>query len=114
MLSRSKGVVTPLPLWIAIRSAWCPSFSTVSLLHRRFRLEVFDVAEDRSNCQHFSIAAIAHEAISTLDVALDFELVPFLRVPDVVDGHVVMLAPEERHVAKPLPLSKHIPCSSLA
>src|SRR5262249_18107543 len=85
----------------------------VRALHRGFLLEILDVTEDRGCRQHFAIAAKAHQAIASVDIALDVEAVPFLRVTDIVDRHVVMLAPEERHLTKALSLVKHVAGGSL-
>src|SRR5262249_3988038 len=39
---------------------------------------------------------VTHDAVALHHVALDVDGVPFLSVPDIVDRHVVVLAPEER------------------
>jgi hypothetical protein len=83
-------------------------------LHRRFLLKVLEIAKDRGNRQHPAVSAIAHETIAPLDVARDFDLVPFLGVTDVIDRYVVMLAPEERDVGKSYLLSEDISRCSLA
>jgi hypothetical protein len=45
--------------------------------HRRFLLQVLKIAVDRTNCQHLVAASIAHQAIGSVDVTIDLELVPF-------------------------------------
>src|SRR6185312_7172404 len=67
------------------------------LLHRKLRLEAVDVAVDRGDGEHASLGLVAQHAVAPLDVAVDGDLVPFLGVADIIDRHVVMLAPEERH-----------------
>src|SRR5215472_10538068 len=78
------------------------------VFHRRLLLEIIDVAEDRGDREHLAVATITHEAVACFDVALNVEIVPRLGMPDVVDRHVVMLAPEERHVGKALPLAENV------
>ena len=78
------------------------------MFHRRLLLEIIDVAEDRGHREHLAVATIAHEAVACFDVALNVEVVPFLGMPDVVDRHIVVLAPEERHLGKSLPLAEDV------
>src|ERR1043166_4191990 len=77
-------------------------------LHCGFFLEVLDVAVDRCNREHLVAAAITHQAIAALDIAVDLELVPFLGMTDIIDRHVVMLAPEEWDIGKSIALSQDI------
>src|SRR5262249_50250417 len=84
------------------------SRSNGNALHRCFFLEIFHVAEDRSNGQHLVAAAIAHQAVARWDVALDVEIGPFFTLPSVIDRNVVVLAPEERNMGKSLPLPEHV------
>ena len=72
------------------------------------------VAEDRGHRQHLAITTIAHQAVARFDVAFNVEIVPFLGMPDVIDRHVVVLAPEERNLGKPLPLAEHVARRRLA
>src|SRR6202035_2273554 len=57
--------------------------------------------------------SIAHQTIARLDVAVDIDAIPLLGVADIVDRHVIVLAPKERHLRKSLFLPKHISCDSL-
>src|SRR5262249_19676075 len=82
--------------------------------HCHLLLEVLHVAKDRGYSQYLAIAAIAHQAITCREAALDFETVPFISVPDVVNGHVVMLAPEERDAGKSLFQSEYVARRGLA
>ena len=91
-----------------VRAMPVPSRIGHAAFHRPFLLEVLEVAVDRGNCQHGAVASIAHQAIAPLYVALDLELVPLLGMTDIVDWHVIMLAPEERDVGKSLALSEDI------
>src|SRR5262249_61498064 len=77
-------------------------------LHRRLFLEVVEIAIDRGDRQHLAIAAITDQTVACLDDALDVDSVPFLRVTDIIDGDVVVLAPEEGHVGEWLPLPEHV------
>src|SRR5215472_5100293 len=82
-------------------------------LHLKLGLEAFDIAIDRGNRQHASLALVAQQAIPAPDIAVDRDLVPFLRVADIVDRHVVMLAPEERYGFESLARSQHVARGSL-
>src|SRR6266446_3464990 len=79
-----------------------------SVFHRRLLPEIIDVAEDRGHREHLAVATIAHEAVACFDVAVDVEIVPALGMPDIVDRHVVVLAPEERNLGKSLPLAENV------
>src|SRR5262249_11907430 len=79
-----------------------------SVFHRRLLLEIIDVAEDRGDREHLAVTTITHEAVAQFDVALNIEIVPRHAMPDVVDRHVVMLAPEERNFGKSLPLAENV------
>src|SRR4029450_5207057 len=78
-----------------------------SVFHRRLLQEIIDVAEDRGHREHLAVATIPSQAVACFDVALDVEVVPGLGMPDVVDGHVVVLAPEERNLGESLLLAEH-------
>src|SRR5262245_64356926 len=83
-------------------------------LHRRFFLEIVDIAEDRGHRQHLPAVAIAHQTVPLVDTAFDVECIPLFRVSDVIDRNVIVLAPEEWNVGKPLPLSEHVARRGLA
>src|SRR5439155_5058461 len=74
----------------------------------RLDLEALQVAIDRSHRQHLAVAAIAHQAVARGNVAVDLDRIPFFRVAGVVDRHVVVLAPEERHVGEALAGAEHV------
>src|SRR5262249_42577514 len=102
---------------VADRSRWLGSAgrSRVSCapdqagaFHRRLLLETIDVAEDRGHREHLVVAAITYQAVACFDVALDVEIVPGLGMPDVVDRHVVVLAPEERNLGESLLLAENV------
>src|SRR5690606_37103394 len=61
-----------------------------------------------------STLLVAHQAVAAGDVAVDLDRVPFLGVADIVDRHVVMLAPEERHVVERRAFAEHVKSSGLA
>src|SRR5207248_11522470 len=67
----------------------------VSPLHRRLDEQALAVAIDRGHRLHPARLTIRREAVTAGDVALDLDRVPPLRVPDVRDRHVIVLAPEE-------------------
>src|SRR2546428_13879179 len=51
--------------------------------------------------------AVGHQAASRGDAADDLERIPPFGVPDVVDGHVIVLAPEEGDRAIRLACAEH-------
>ena len=57
---------------------------------------------------------VFHRAIPCGDFTVDNELVPCRRMTHVIDRHVVVLAPEERNLGKPLPLAEHVARRRLA
>ena len=59
-------------------------------------------------------AAIAHEAIARSRCCLRCRARPMRGMADVVDRHVVVLAPEERDIGKPLPSPEHVARRGLA
>src|SRR5262249_16608666 len=67
-----------------------------------------DVAVDRGHRELLAVATVSYQAAARFDVALDVEIVPRLGMPDVVDRHVVVLAPEERNLGKSLLLAENV------
>src|SRR5262245_39766497 len=95
--------------WRVSRSCRSHAFlRTHGTSHRRLALKTLQVAENGCGGQCFSIAPIAQETIASLDIALDVDLIPPFRMADVIDRHVVVLAPEERHLRKRLASAKHV------
>src|ERR1700722_19877614 len=95
-----------------------PSFtgrkSARTPLHRQFRLEACAIAIDRSDRERASAALVSQQAILRGDIAVHRDFVPFLGVTDIVDRHIVMLAPEERHGFEYLARSQHVARGGLA
>ncbi len=71
-------------------------------------LQTRDVTIDRRHGERASAAFLAHEAIPGGDVSLDGEFVKSLGMADVVDGDVVVLAPEERRRGEFFALADHV------
>jgi hypothetical protein len=76
--------------------------SGLGTLHCRFLLEILNVPVNRGHRQDVAIETIAHETVAFLDVALNVDVIPFLRVPSICDWNVIMLAPEEGGVCEGL------------
>src|SRR5262249_60640215 len=70
-------------------------------------LETVDVAVDRSHREASPVLAVANHAIAPAQISLDIHGVPCGSVSGIVDRHVVMLAPEERHVGKGFAGAEH-------
>src|ERR1700724_4137800 len=78
------------------------------LFHRKLGLEACDIAVNRGDRQQLALAPVAQQAIAPRDVAVDGDLVPFFGMADVINRHVVMLAPEEGYRRKSLTLPQHV------
>src|ERR1700678_110672 len=64
-------------------------------LQADFGFEAREIAEDRGHRKRASGPTHAQQAVLARDIAFDGEFVPLLGVAHIVDGHVVVLAPEE-------------------
>src|SRR5262249_8316418 len=83
-------------------------------LHLSFDLEALPIAEDRRHRQRASAQLVGHRAVGVLGLAIDLKAVPLRRVTDVVDGHVVVLAPEERDRIEALAAAEDVAGRGLA
>src|SRR5205814_1398211 len=81
--------------------------------HCRFGDQAVSIAIDRGHRNDAADALVLHRAITCGDFTVDHELVPRLRMTHVIDWHVVMLAPEERHGIEFLPAAEHVERSGL-
>jgi hypothetical protein len=95
-------LVTAAPLRFRLQAVISAVAPGSAPRHPHLFPEVRHITKNRGNRHHLAIAAITYQAIARRDAALNFDVVPFLSVADVVDGHVVMLAPEERDIGKSL------------
>src|SRR5207244_10895236 len=68
------------------------------VLHSQLCLEVLPVAKDARHRKDPAPRPIAHAPVMLLEAAVDLDGLPALGVAHVVDGDVVVLAPEEWHV----------------
>src|SRR5271156_2207835 len=78
------------------------------LLHRKLCLQACEIAVDRGERKHLALIPVAQQTIAACDVAIDNDLVPFLGMADIVDRHVVVLAPEEGYRIEGLALAQHV------
>src|ERR1700722_16379754 len=85
-----------------------------ALFHRKLGPKRLQVAEYRSDGEHAPAAFVAQQAILGVDIALDRYFVPLFRMADIVDGNVVVLAPEERHRLETLGQAEHVGGGNLA
>ena len=90
------------------------------VFHRQFRFETLPVAKDARHRKNPITHPVPHAHVVLLEAAVDLDGLPALGMADVVDGDVVVLAPEEGHVGEvrtltddraghrlALPLSQH-------
>src|SRR5271166_3497086 len=82
--------------------------------HAHLGFQALLVAEDRSDSERASVELETGETILAGDASLDREFVPPLRMTDVVDRDVVVLAPEERSGREYLAAAKHVERCNLA
>ena len=78
------------------------------VLHLHLGLQACEIAEYRSDGEHAPLAFVFQQAIFRLDIAVDRDLIPLLGVANIIDRHVVVLAPEERHRIEFLALPQHV------
>src|SRR6195952_285649 len=88
--------------------------SARGLLHRELGLKAGKVAIDRSNREHAALAPVFQQTVPARNIAFDGNLVPLLGVADIVDRHIVVLAPEKRCRVEGLALSQHVARGGLA
>src|SRR6266436_3457241 len=91
-----------------------PPSSAHRPLHRNFSLQARDIAIDRGNGELTPATPVVQQTILGGDIAVYGDLVPFLGVTYIVDRHVVVLAPEERHGIEDFALSQHVARGRLA
>src|SRR5262249_9899468 len=111
LVERSSTRSSSVGVWqpgLAGRSRLSCACDQASALHCRFFSEAIDIAEDRGHREHLAVVTIAYQAVARFDVALDVEIVPRLGMADVVDRHVVVLAPKERNLGKSLSLAENV------
>src|SRR6202022_2290506 len=78
------------------------------LLHRKLGLKACEIAVNRGHREQPALVRVEQQTVARCDVAVDGDLVPFFGMADVVDRHVVMLAPEERYGVEGLALPQHV------
>src|SRR5262249_50385144 len=71
------------------------------------------VAVNRGDGEDTAAAPVGHRRVLRAEAAVDFDGVPLLGVPDIVDAHVVVLAPEERDGVEALAQAEHVLCGNL-
>src|SRR5579872_299375 len=88
--------------------------SSTRLFHRDLGIETGDVAVDRGHREHAPAVLVEDQAVLRADIAVNGDFIPLFGVTDIIDRHVVMLAPEERHRVEHLALPEHIARRGLA
>ena len=96
------------------RSSTANSFSQCLSLHLCFSAEILQITKDRGDGFHPSPLLKAKQTVLVINTALDFNFIPRLCVPDIVDRSVIVLTPKERNVGKCHFLAKHISGRSLS
>src|SRR3954468_5716904 len=83
-------------------------------LHSKFRFQAVEIPIDRGNREHAVTALVCHRTILRLKRTVYFNGIPILRMADIVNGDVIMLAPEKRHRIKTLTPAEHVSRRHLA
>ena len=86
----------------------------VAALHRRFDLEARAVAAEGDDGGDPAALAVGDQRVARVEAAADLDRIPRLGVADVVERHVVVRAPEERHVAVGRRRAQHVARRGLA
>jgi hypothetical protein len=78
------------------------------------RPTALQIPRDRCNSEGASPAFIKHRTISGAEIAIDFDRLPTLGVPDIIHGNVIVLAPirmaRQRTMARGAAFAFSIPC----
>src|ERR1700687_5061749 len=77
-------------------------------LQTHLGLKAVKIAEDRGDREGAPRTAHAHQAVLAGNITLDDKIVPPLGMTDVVDGNVVVLAPEKGNRIVGLAGAKHV------
>src|SRR5262249_46586244 len=86
---------------------WCLA------LHRNLSHETVAVSRDRRHGKRPPRTRVSHRAVARFERAVDPNRVPLRGMADVVDGDVVMLAPEERNRVEALAPAHDVPRGNL-
>src|SRR5215471_4859692 len=79
-------------------------------LHRRLKLQTLKVARYGYEGKRPPILLIGNCALACVKAPIDFNRVPLLSVSDIVDHHIIVLAPEERDGIELLPGTENVLC----
>src|SRR4249920_3375329 len=86
-----------LPARIRVKRVNRPRLWLCSLLlHRHAGFKALLIAVNRGNRQNPAVALVADDTVALRHVTLDVDAVPLFRVANIVDRHIIVLAPEER------------------
>src|SRR5205085_11120136 len=88
--------------------------ASASLLHLELGVQALLVAEDRRDGERLARLHVSDSHVALARIAIDHDVVPLLRVTDVVDAHVVVRAPEAWHLRERLPPAPHVARGRLA
>jgi hypothetical protein len=77
------------------------------------RPAALQIPRDRCNSEGASPAFIKHGTIPSAEIAIDFDRLPTLGVPDIINGNVIVLAPKEWHGIEPLVIAQNVLCCHL-
>src|SRR5262249_38055002 len=104
-----------LLLWLAVpRRLQLISALQRLTFHPQLTFQPSAIPDIRSNSAQTAFISVFDQAILGLDITVNYGLVPFLGVAGIVDGHIVMLAPEERNRGDPLAIIQHITSNGLS
>src|SRR2546427_6660082 len=87
---------------------------SLSALHFDLPAQALLVAEQRPQRQQLALPGQPNRHVAVGRITVYVDTIPLLRMTDVVDGHVVMRAPEKRDLIEPLARTEDVSARRLA
>src|SRR6185369_1439212 len=76
--------------------------------HRRLSAQTLEIARNRCDGASAAIFLVGYSAITRIEASVHLNSIPLLSVTDVIDRHVIMLAPEEGDRIELVATAEHI------
>src|SRR5258708_33064746 len=76
--------------------------------HGGLSLQALEIARDGYDSESATAFLVRHGTIARIEVPIDLDRLPLLRVAHVIDGHIVVLTPEEWNSVKLFATAKNI------
>src|SRR6266853_2796029 len=76
--------------------------------HGGLSLQALEISRDGYSGESATAFLVRHGTIACIEAPIDLDSLPLLRVPHVIDSHVVVLTPEEWNSVKLFAMAKNI------